>query len=212
MTLKIKDISFIVTVAVMAFFLFDGCQSRKKIVKQNKELIEYTDSTSYYKSRSGELMASNEALVITSANQVKGLEAKLKELRLKKPRTITQVSTVTEIKEVAVSVEIPCEDFEKNITIDSTNYTVDIRLTQDDLTLKSILIPNVQDIYVADLREKWWKKKELSVVVTNSNPIVKSVGITSYTIEPEKKFYRKRWFWASVGFAAGVFVTYKSNN
>ena len=211
MTLKTKDILFVVIIA-MALFIFDGCEDNRKAVKQNEELLGYTDSTTYYKSKSGELVASNKALVISSANQVKGLEKKLKDLRLKKPRTVIRYKTITEIKEVKVGIDIPCEDFERYITVDSANYTIDVKLTQDNLFFKSIQIPNTQDIYVADLRENWWKKKDLSVVVTNSNPIVTSVGITSYTIEPDKEFYKKRWFWAAVGFAGGVFITYKNNN
>ena len=209
MALKIKDILFVIIIVVMAFFIFDGCEANRRAVEQNTELLGYTDSISYYKSKSGELVASNKALVISSTEQVCGLKAKLKELRLKKPRTVIKYKTITEIKEVKIGIDIPCEDFERDITIDSAYYTIDVKLTQDNLFFKSIQVPNIQDIYVADLRTKWWKKKELSVVVTNSNPIVTSIGLTSYTIEPNKEFYKKRWFWFALGVTGGVILTNK---
>jgi len=211
MKLTLKDIIFLVILATLAFFLFDGCQAKKKYEKQSIKVLNYEDTLSFYKSKSGDLIASNEALIVSSAEQVKGLEKELKELRLKKPRTVIKYKSKTEIEEVEVPIEIPCEDFKLKFEVDSTYYNIKGLLTEDALKFESISIPNSQSIIVADKREKWWKNKTYSVIVTNSNPFVTSVGLKSYTIEPEKEFYKKRWFWAALGFAGGVITSNQIN-
>jgi hypothetical protein len=148
---------------------------------------------------------------VTSASQVKGLEEELKDLRLKKPRTVIKWKTRIEIKEVEVLLDIPCEDFSLSFEVDSSYYNIKGLLTNKALKFNSVTIPNEQAIYVADLRKKWWKKKEYSVVVTNTNPYIESVGLTSYTIEPDKEFYKKKWFWTVVGFVGGVYIGSRVN-
>jgi hypothetical protein len=211
MKVTLKDIVLGLTIAIMAFIIFDGCESRKKIVRQNIELLDQVDSVSFYKSKSDELIASNEALVITSVNQIEGLEKELNDLKLKKPRTVIKVNTVAEIKEVEVLIDVPCEDFNLPFEVDSSYYHIKGLLTNKALKFNSVTIPNEQAIYVADLRKKWWKKKEYSVVVTNTNPYIESVGLTSYTIEPDKEFYKKKWFWTVVGFVGGVYIGSRVN-
>ena len=100
MRVTIKDIILLVIIAVMAFFIFDGCQAKKRVLQQSESLASYTDSISFYKSKSDELIASNETLVITSASQVSGLKEELENLRLKKPRTVIKYKNRVEIKEV----------------------------------------------------------------------------------------------------------------
>lgn len=206
MKITLKDISFLVILALMGFLLFDGCQAKNRYKRQAIESLNYTDSVSFYKSKSGDLIALNEALVVSSAEQVKGLEKELEDLKLKKPRTVIKYKTRTEIEEIEVPIEIPCEDFRLPFTVDSTYYNINGLLTKDALKFNSISIPNEQFIAVADKRDKWWKARKYSVVVKNSNPYVTSLGLQSYTIEPEKEFYKKRWFWTAIGFVGGTYV------
>jgi hypothetical protein len=211
MKLGIKDIAFLVTLATMAFFLFDGCQAKKKYEKQTIAVANYIDSVSFYKSKSGNQIAVNEALIVSSESQISGLEEELDDLKLKKPRTVIKYKTRTEIEEIEVPIEIPCEDFKLAFEVDSTYYNIKGLLTNDALNFNNISLPNEQSIYVADKREKWWKAKQYSVVVTNSNPHIASIGLESYTIEPEKEVYKKRWFWAAVGFAGGFIARNQIN-
>ena len=91
-----------------------------------------------------------------------GLEKELNDLKLKKPRTVIKVNTVAEIKEVEVLIDVPCEDFNLPFEVDSSYYHIKGLLTNKALKFNSVTIPNEQAIYVADLRKKWWKKKEYS--------------------------------------------------
>ncbi len=204
MKVTIKDIILLVIIAVMAFFIFDGCQAKKRVLQQSESLASYTDSISFYKSKSDELIASNETLVITSASQVSGLKEELENLRLKKPRTVIKYKNRVEIKEVEVAIDIPCEDFSLPFVVDSTYYNIGGVITNNSLKFDSVVIPNKQSIYVAELKEKWYKSPSKSVVITNSNPLIESVGLESFIIKDEKKFYQKPAFLIGVGFAAGL--------
>ena len=121
MKITLKDISFLVILATMAFFLFDGCEAKKKLAEQSIDILNYEDSVTYYKSRTGDLIASNEAMVISNVEQVKGLEEKLEDLKLKKAKVVVEYVTSTEIKEVEVAIDIPCEDFELPFEVDLLN-------------------------------------------------------------------------------------------
>jgi len=205
--MTVKDIMFTITLGVMALFVFDGCEAKRNLEKQSISLANYTDSVSIYKSKSGNLVSINEALIVSNESQVRGLEEKLEDLKLKKAKVAIEYKTEIEIKEVEVPIDIPCKDFILPIIVDSTYYNIKGLLTNKALKLNTISIPNEQFIAIANKREKWWKKSVYSVVVTNSNPYVTSLGLKSYTIEPEKEFYKKRWFWTAIGFAGGAYLT-----
>lgn len=206
MKFELKDIVFLAILVVMAFFLFDGCQAKKSLEEQNQAILNYEDSVSFYKTKSGALVASNTALKINSAKQVAGLEKKIKDLKLRKPKVIIEYRNSVEIDSVEVPIEIPCEDFELPFEIDSNYYDIKGVLTNKALKFNSISIPNEQTIAVANKKEKWYKSSVYSVVVKNSNPYIQSTGLQSYTIKPETKFYEKKWFWAAIGFAGGLYV------
>ena len=206
MTIELKDIFFISAILVMAFFLFDSCKDKQSIANQNMEIVNYKDSVSYYKSKTGSLVSYNQALEASSASQIKGLERDLKDLRLKKPKVIVRYKNKIQVDSIQVPLQIPCEEFSKNITVDSAHYKITMSLTDKALLFKSITIPNKQSIIVADKKEKWWKDSKYSVVVKNSNPYMRSVGLEAYTIEPEKKFYETRWFWITVGITSGLYL------
>ena len=206
MKVDLKDILFIIVIIVMAFFLFDGCKAKKKLARQSIEIINYEDSVSYYKSKTGDLIGYNKALEVSSANQIKGLEKELTELKLKKPKVVIRYRNKIKIDSVKVPLEIPCEDFTREINVDSNYYKIVINLTNESLLFKSITIPNKQSIIVANKKEKWWKPSEYSVVVKNSNPNIESTGLQSYTIKPEKKLYEKKWFWITVGLTGGLYL------
>ena len=209
MKLNLKDILFIVVITAMAFFLFDGCEAKRVLEKQSVSIANYEDTVAYYKSESGKQVVINKALEINSIKQIKGLEEALADLKVKKAKVAIKYETSVEIKEVEVPIEIPCEDFSLPFELDSTYYKIKGLLTNETLKFNTISIPNEQLIVVANKRKKWYKKSEYSVVVTNSNPYVTSVGLQAYTIEPEKELYKKRWFWAVLGFAGGIYVTNK---
>lgn len=206
MKITLKDILFIAILAVMAFFLLDGCEAKRALENETVSLASYKDSVHYYTSRNGELIATNKALVISNEEHVDGLKEELKNLKLKKAKVVVKYETVTQIQDVEIPIDIPCEDFSKEVYIDSTHYRMQLHLTRSQLKIRELSFPNNQTIAVAKKKEKWWKASEYSVVVKNSNPNVISVGLQSYTIEPEKEFYKKRWFWAAVGFLGGAYV------
>jgi len=208
MKFSLKDILFIVVLATMAFFLFDGCQAQRALEAQSIDIANYEDSVSYYKTKSGQLVVVNKALEINSISQIKGLEEELADLKVKKAKVAIKYTSSVEIKEIEIPIEIPCEDFSLPIELDSTYYSIKGLLTNKALKIDAVYIPNEQTIVVADKRDKWYKKRVYSVVVKNSNPYVRSLGLKAYTIEPEDKFYEKTWFLVATGFVAGV-ITYK---
>jgi len=211
MSLNLKEILVLVVIGMLVFFTLDGCNAKRKVEQQAISIAEYKDSVSFYKSESGELIAINTAIMVSSEKTIADLKKELEALKLKNPEVVIKYKTNVKIDSITIKLDIPCEKFNKDYYIDSTNYKVCINLTDTSLLLKEITIPNSQTIAVGNVRQKWYKPSEYSVVVKNSNPHVESIGLTAYTIKPEKKIYEKNWLWLTIGVLGGGYLGYTLN-
>ena len=211
MNLNLKEVLLLAIIGMLVFFTLDGCNAKRTAKQQSITIAEYKDSVSFYKSESGELIAINTAIMVSSEKTIADLKKELNDLKLKNPEVVIKYRTNVRIDSILVSLDIPCEKFNKDYYIDSTNYKVCINLTDTSLLLRELVIPNNQTIAVGNVRQKWYKPTEYSVVVKNSNPHVESVGLKAYTIKPEKKIYEKNWVWLTIGVLGGGYLGHTLN-
>lgn len=211
MNLNLKEVLLLAIIGMLVFFTLDGCNAKRTAKQQSITIAEYKDSVSFYKSESGELIAINTAIMVSSEKTIADLKKELNDLKLKNPEVVIKYRTNVRIDSILVSLDIPCEKFNRDYYIDSTNYKVCINLTDTSLLLREIVIPNSQTIAVGNVKQKWYKPTEYSVVVKNSNPHVESVGLKAYTIKPEKKIYEKNWVWLTLGVLGGGYLVHTLN-
>ena len=211
MNLNLKKVLLLAIIGMLVFFTLDGCNAKRTAKQQSITIAEYKDSVSFYKSESGELIAINTAIMVSSEKTIADLKKELEDLKLKNPEVVIKYRTNVRIDSILVSLDIPCEKFNKDYYIDSTNYKVCINLTDTSLLLRELVIPNNQTIAVGNVKQKWYKPTEYSVVVKNSNPHVESVGLKAYTIKPEKKIYEKNWVWLTLGVLGGGYLGHTLN-
>jgi len=197
------------SIGIIIFLLIDSCERKEQMYQQAVEIANYNDTVMSYKDKNGKMIDYNNALQVdleTAYDNVAGLEKEVKDLKLKKPEVIVKYRNSVQIDSVEVELEIPCNDFRKDFTIDSTHYLISGTLTNKSLLFKDITIPNEQTFIVANKRPKWYKSKEYVIVTKNSNPYVMSDGLQSYTIKPTKKFYQKWYFHVGVGVVGGLLL------
>lgn len=157
-----------------------------------QEISNYKDTVVYYKAKNGRLIASNKSITVSyvalmSTNQ--DLDKRIKNLKLKKPTSITFVTSEGRIDSILIPFRdtLPCDEFRIPIKIDSIYYGIYGAVTNKYLRLDSIIIPNKQEIIVGIKKNGLFKRNEEVVTITNSNPHVKTKGIQNYTIKQNRK-------------------------
>jgi hypothetical protein len=208
---KYKDILYMVAIVIFMLLFAKGCMQNKADTKRISELLEYKHTVEQYKTKNGILVNYNKSLEVTERdlNFVKDtLLNYIKEIELKKPKVITIIDTRLELDSIPYPIYLTDCDFDTTINIDSTHYNINMTLRNTGVIFNNLSFPNRIGVTVGEHREKWWKKKETIVAVTNSNPLITVEGITSYTFKPKKKFFDRTWVKITGGAILGVAGTY----
>lgn len=204
----VKNLLTLIGIAVLLFFLLDQCSRNKDLRKNVTDLLEYKSEVKTYKDRNGELVDYNESLS-TTVSELKMVNSALidsvEKLKIKKPKTITEIVTKYEIKEIPIYYEdsIPCDPFKRRLALSNEFYDIGLTSNNKGVILDSLNVYNKSLIVVGEKKNGLFKRNEQIVVVQNSNPYVKTQGIKNYTIKPEVKWHDKLWFKASL-FGLGV--------
>lgn len=171
-------------------------------MKANNELLNYSDSIKTYKSKNGELVEFNKALVINYGTQLEEIDKLKKDLDLKRVDVLVKYKSVFKYDTInhVFREQLPCEAFTDSFTVDSTHFRFDAVLSNKLLKLYNIEVPNEQNFVIGEKKNGLFKENEYSVLVTNSNPNIKGESLKAYTFKPSPKWYN------SVGFKGAVFV------
>lgn len=192
------NIILLAVIGILVSVLLHTCQRESKDNSDSAEIAMYKHKVMYYENRAGKMIAYNNAIETnhkTALRQIDSLKGYLKEMEIRKPRVIIKVVTNTVIDSVPVPFEVPlpCDEFTRNINIDSTYYKMDFKLTREQFTINSIRIPNHQEIVIGNKKNGLFKRDSLSVIVNNSNPYVQTNSIGALTIQPKVKWH-DRWY------------------
>lgn len=203
--LDIKDGIILLCFLAMLVFKLDSCSDKKELMKANNELLNYSDSIKTYKSKNGELVEFNKALVINYGTQLEEIDKLKKDLDLKRVDVLVKYKSVFKYDTInhVFREQLPCEAFTDSFTVDSTHFRFDAVLSNKLLSLYNIEVPNEQNFVIGEKKNGLFKENEYSVLVTNSNPNIKGESLKAYTFKPSPKWYNSYKFKGAL-FAAGV--------
>lgn len=210
--LTTERILYIAGVIVLVLFLVDSCNTNKQLANEAIGYSNYKDTVVFYKSRSGKLLASNDALQISESALLElndNLNQDLEDARIKNLNSFTRVRTQTRIDtlEIRLTDSIPCDSFEVRFVKLNQWYRLGGRINNTRLFIDSLTIPNEQKIIVGQKKNGFLKPKSFTVVVDNSNPYMIVTGLTNYTIDNKKPWYSKWYIKVAAGFALGYVAT-----
>lgn len=202
-------------IIILSISFIHQCESKKKMKKTSKHNESVLlDSVQYYKNSLGQEVAEKKSFQGTAQELEQILDAKRKEnaqlneamKHWKSIANATQIKTVTEIKEVAIPFEvpIPCE-FSRTFVKHDKWFSIGGEVTQAQIFIENILIPNDQTI-VAGRKKLGWLKTEVRAEVINSNPNIKTYTIDNFTFVDKKQIYEKWYITIPVGIIAGFLI------
>lgn len=201
-----------IIIIVLGLLYINSCSNHNKEKKRLQNLINYNHTVKQYQANDNSTVDYNENINVTVKdllitqdtllNYIENLKLKVKNV---------QSSTIITEKLILDTLKIPIEltncKFDTTILIDSFYYKMNIKLTNSSLTFNSIKFPNKQGITIAKKKEKWWKPEKTIVAITNTNPYIKTDGITSYNFNSNDKIIS-----ISPGIGYGLYYDLTNNN
>jgi hypothetical protein len=190
---KVIDYLMPLLVLILGLFLLQKCGENNRL--ENNLQVEI-DNVRTYKDKNGELIEYNDVI----STKYKDLELyneelknEIENMKIKNPEVI--IRTTTELRVDTVYVEftdtLPCDDFVKNIEIDSAWYNIGMTLTKESLTIDSMSFPNESIITVGEKKNGIFKKNEYIVAVKNSNPHIQTDTLETYSFKKDRKFFER---------------------
>lgn len=227
MKLELKFWHGLVVAGVVALVLsIRSCSIERAYNSEVQRNLDYKDTVMTYKAKDGVYVDYNKALEtkLNAFMEAYGDSIKdyLDNIRIPKPDVYTVYSErfyVDSIPQIMLGLS-DC-DFDTSFYLDNPWYKINGRVSNEALSLSSIDIPNTSTIVVGDRKEKWWKRSEYIVSVTNSNPYIQSTGIRSYTFKEKQSrlsigpsfgygFYYDPWKGnVGHGFSASLSLNYR---
>ena len=188
-------ILYLAIIAVVLFLLFRSCEENSALKKTNDNFTEVLqDSITYYKDKNGNEIATRKALqgekqslemlLVTledKNNQLTGLVS-----HYKKVAAAVQTETITKIDSIEVPYEVPNTEFDIPFTKQEKYYSLSGRSTNKGLYIDNLTIPNTQSIVIGEKKTGLFKT-EYHIEVQNSNPLIKTTSVESYTLKHSRK-------------------------
>lgn len=210
--MKSRTLNILLTVGLLALLALNvrTCNSKREFSNSVESIINYEDSAKVYKSKNGELVYYNTSLEVSLkelAVAKDSLMKLVKDIGIKKPKSITQV--ITKISYVDVPVyytdTIPCDTFAVPFTYTDEWLAIHGISNNNGLNIQRININSDLTIVTGEKKNGLFKRNEQVVSVVSSNPHLRVTNLTNYNIKPKVPFYDKWWFKAAL-FGGGVIV------
>lgn len=193
--LNLKFLHGLVLMGIVALLMYvKSCNSDRKYNNEVQKVLDYQDTVKSYAAQDGTIINYNNNLrteldaFMEATND--SMRFFLENIKIPEPDVITVYRDrfyVDSIPQVGLNIT-DC-DFDTSFQIIDPHYEITGRVTDEALSLKSIMIPNTSTIVIGDMKSKWWKKKQYIATVTHSNPNIRTEGISSFTFEEK----RSRW-------------------
>lgn len=207
----------IILLSILCIILFfDSCQNRKLNKILNHNLTEIGFKNQNFKT---EVTKLGDSLNIQSQiilSQKQAIENNLIEIkRLKNIKSKVSVITQTKIDTLFIPYKKTTNDtIYANANTKNTNYfdytekwfSINGFATDEGININSLSVKNDFSIYIADRKMGLFKKSKPSVMLINKNPYTETIKMNNVVIEYHQPFYKKNWFWGSVGFLGGVLI------
>jgi hypothetical protein len=209
---KYRDIIYMAGLVILMLVIAKQCGLRNGDSQRISDLLEYEHIAKTYKAKDGSLVSYNTNLTVTPEDLALLGDTLLDyianlELKIKNVHSTTVVTERLRIDTLKIPADLTSCEFDTTLQVIDSNYNMDLTITNRGLTFNTLEFPNRLGVTLASRRTKWWKAKESIVAITNSNPYMKTDGITSYTFQ-QNKWYQKWWVHAIEGVIAGSIATY----
>lgn len=199
---------------VLLFVAIRSCQTNKQ---------NFSSEQSYNSSKSDSLKSyinkvTNQLVVYKKASELnekaftnlvlENNDLKQKLSKYKNIKTVIETQTITKIDTLKFYFKdsIPCEFEPIVIKIDSSNYNLSGLLTNKDFVIQDLTIPNKQTIVIGEKKNGLFKKNEFVVSVENSNVLIKTMNVQSFSLKSEKKWYQTFGFQVGLGIISTLLV------
>lgn len=201
----------IVITAIIVFFLFRECGHKASENNLLSRATNYQTRAKVFENKYHQEVSYNGVLKFNTTKQLKqyGLFNDTIRDMLKKFSAIASVVTLKQKVYIHDTVPFPVD---KIIPCDFTPFTISktkpeygflATISNKDVVIDSLTIPNQQTIVVGEKKTGFLNlKREWQVEVTNSNPLIKTPELGAYTIKQSKKWYQR----PLVTFGIGVMV------
>jgi hypothetical protein len=212
---KVVHFVFLILLIVLLWITFKSCNENKNLIKDLTTVSSYKDTVMFYKSKNNELISYNKSLELDYKNLKhtnSELDKLIKDLKIKKPESVTEIKTVVEIKEVSVPfiVELPCDTFTRSFEHTEEWLSINGSLDNAGIYFDSIKLTNDLTIVTGEKNNGMFKRNELIVAVKSNNPYFQTQSLKNYNFKPETPFYDKLWFKALIfigGLSTGVMIS-----
>jgi regulatory protein YycH of two-component signal transduction system YycFG len=210
--MKSRTLNILLTIGLLAVIALNirTCNSNRQFSNSVGDIINYEDSAKVYKSKNGELVYYNTSLEVSLkelAVAKDSLMKLVKDIGIKKPKSITQV--ITKISYVDVPVyytdTIPCDTFAVPFTYTDEWLAIHGISNNDGLNIQRININSGLTIVTGEKKNGLFKRNEQVVSVVSDNPHLRVTNLTNYNIKPKVPFYDKWWFKGAL-FGGGVIL------
>lgn len=187
------------------------CRSNRHVANNNA--LAFTDSINYYKNTLGTITATTSTLqldnkqlqylLINKDNDLKKLTGEFSKIRsLVKYETVTLIDSVP----IAYKDTVSCI-FERSGAITNNWYTLNWQSNQRGIKIDSLHFENTVTL-ISGFKRKWFLGEEILVTdISNSNPYLKTVNITSAEITIRQSWFKKWFVWFILGSASGFLLT-----
>jgi hypothetical protein len=197
-------------VVILTLFLVSKCSEVSDLRSDVAKIENYKDTVKFYKSKNGELISYNDALVVSKGALERAndsLFAQIRDMKMN-PDVVVRWRTRVDVDTQFIPFEtkIPCEEeFKVDFKYDDRWLDINGTVVNTGVTLNRVSLENDILFVVGEKKNGIFKRNEYIVAVKSENPYFQTEGIQSYTIKPKEKFHNKLWF-KTLLFVAGVGV------
>ena len=208
-----KDTFYLIFIVAIILYSFNYLGKQNNEIQRQKDNVKaLQDSTTYFKNKQGEIVATKLVLQLTKKElkEVKKSNSNLAIALKNFKRPITIIETNQEVR--IDTVLVPYRDtipfifnrFEKKV---DKYYSLNITSNQRGNTISNLtLTPNKQTIIVGDKRNNIFKDAELRVDITNSNKYFNQKNIKPIVIVYKKSWFEKPVMTIPIGIVLGLLI------
>jgi len=208
-----QKIFFFTIIVIILVYVFNTISNKNETIKRQESNIKaLKDSTTYFKNKQGEIVATKLALQLTE-KELKQEKKNNNDLKIaidKFKKTIAVVQSKQEVKIDTVFIPfkdtVPCV-FERFNTIKDKYYKFDLKVNQIGSIVSNFeLTPNNQTLVIGEKKKNFFSNSELRAEITNSNSLFNQKEIKPIVIIYKKSWYEKPQITIPIGFFLGLLI------
>jgi len=210
-TSKFIRIIVFALVALCIILLIQNCQ-RQQDYERVKQALQATQlKVGEFEEEIGnnnEKIASQQQVILT---QREAIDAGLLEIeKLKNVKSQVRVITQTKVDTIFASYDEPIDSVGESqfrtFSVSDPWYSFNGSIMPTGVAIRELQIKNEFSLTIADKKIGFFKTPQPSVILVNKNPYTSTQEMQNIVIVNKEPFYRKPWFWTSIGLGLGWYL------